>query len=293
MSTAVASKSTASSTTGSVTVTKPTGLAVGDIMLAFASAITGGADAGNAFTPPAGWTQLLALGGASNNSLLYVFAIKATATEVAAPDFTFTGGGTMDNAIGHIFRITGTNGFTSLAANVVSAGAVSTDYPTPSFAGLTTLAVNSLLLMGLASEITDGDIDFTAYSVVTSNPTWTEEYDTYNEPGGIANNAAVASATYAPKGATGNFSVTLDADGGSVAGALIAITENINVSVSPAVIGLQANVQAPSVTGGAVASPAVIGLQANVQAPSVAIAASKWQNDTKPSPGSVTNDAKT
>lgn len=82
---------------GTVTVTKPTGLAVGDLMLAFMTLNLSG------LTPPSGWTQLdsdNATGGASFNNTVYWKL--AVAGDVSATNFTWTAGDALSPFCGGI-----------------------------------------------------------------------------------------------------------------------------------------------------------------------------------------------
>lgn len=82
---------------GTVTVTKPTGLAVGDLMLAFMTLNLSG------LTPPSGWTQLdsdNAAGGASFNSTVY-WKLAVTG-DVSATNFTWTAGDALSPFCGGI-----------------------------------------------------------------------------------------------------------------------------------------------------------------------------------------------
>lgn len=82
---------------GTVTVTKPTGLAVGDLMLAFMTLNLSG------LTPPSGWTQLdndNAAGGASFNSTVYWKL--AVAGDVSATNFTWNAGDALSPFCGGI-----------------------------------------------------------------------------------------------------------------------------------------------------------------------------------------------
>lgn len=253
MATAIASVQSTSSSTPDVTATHPSGLAAGDMLIAGISSITGGSNS-HSFSTPSGWTKIgTPNDGANNNTVLLLFAKVAEASDVSAGSTAFTATGTtaeMDNTIAILARVTGTNGFTSPAVNVVYSGGVTNDYPTHTFTGLTSISTETLLLLFSASEITDGDINFSGYAVATDNPTWTEQADVHNEPSGVANNAALASASYPYKQATGNVSVTVDADGGSIASGLVAITENINVTVTPTTLALAATLNAPTMSSG-------------------------------------------
>lgn len=273
MSTVVATKSTATGSAGDVTITKPTSLAVGDIMIAFINSSTAGAT-GEEHTGPTGWTKLQGA-SASNGSILTVWGVVATSTQTAASDFSWTSADTNDTTVGSIFRITGTNGFTSLAANVLSVD--DTDLTT---AGLTTLADNSLLLLCGTRETTGGaDSNFSGYTVANNDPTWTEEYDVGNGAG-LRANMGIASATYATAGATGVSTVTAD-QSGDTSSALVAITENVDVSVTGTtgvlnVQGIEGSVVgSASVTG----TTGVLNMVGNEGA--ATLTDSKWRNKHK------------
>lgn len=274
MATAIATKSSATGTAGDVTVTKPTSLAVGDIMIAFIHSSTSGAG-GETHTGPSGWTKLENV-VVSNGSILTVWGVVATSTQTAASNFSWTSAGTNDSTIGTIFRITGTNGFQSLSDNVVS-----TSNSALTNGGVTTLSTNTLLLLAGTDESVDTDVEFSAYAVTNNDPTWTEEYDLFYDTGSAAN-IGIASADYPYIQATGTATVTTN-EGSDEASALVAITENIDVTASPAVIDLTSSVQAPSVTGDANISPAVIDITATPQAPTITTEDAKWSNKAKSS----------
>lgn len=293
MATVIATKSSANGTSGDVTVTKPTSLAEGDIMVAFVTSSTSGVSGEAPHNLPSGWTELGSVGDSSNNTVLTVAAVVATSTQTAASDFSFTSAGDNGTTVGVIYRITGTNGFGSLAINVRSNVAVSNDYPSPSFTGVTTIAGNSLLLMCGASETTSGsDIDFTGYTVATSDPTWTEEDDLGNG-GGARANIGVASATYATAGATGNFSVTADVDGGSIAGALVAITENINGTGTFTHIAVTPTLNKPAMSSGTTGTHTHLAVSPTINKPTrVKSEDKRWTDTEEPSASTWTDEEK-
>lgn len=286
MATAVATKSSASGSAGDVTVTKPTSLAVGDMMIAFICSSTGGAG-GEAHAGPSGWTKI-AESVATNGSVLTVWAIIATSTETAATDFSWTSAGTNDTTVGAIFRITGTNGFLSVSDNVVATAAAAL-----ATGGVTTKTTSTLLLLAGCDEATGGaDADFTAYSVANNDPSWAEEYDIGNG-GGLRANMGIASAAYPYTQATGSSSVTSDLGTSDVASALVAVTESINASASPAVLQLTAAPQAPTATGGATATVAApVSITASPQTPVASAAAATWVPRSKPAAGTYTPRSK-
>lgn len=239
MSTVVATKATATATSGNnITITKPTGLAAGDMLVAIIAATH---DATNgSFDPPGGWTTLEDVGETSSNGYVGAFAKVADSGDAAASNFTFTAVDNVFASVGTLFRITGTNGFASPTINIISDG--TTTLPG---SGLTTLQTNYLLL--LAGIVQDSpDYNMSGYSVANNDPTWTEEYDLTSGVGTLIN-LGVASATYANAQATGNY----DVSGNGFKGLLIAITENRDNTFNTSPLTLTATQPNPSVTGDA------------------------------------------
>jgi len=200
MAVTVASSSltTVSSTNrNSVVITKPTGLAVGDLLLAHISRNGAGT-----LTEPSGFTVLRTdVGGGAliRNTISYKIA---DATDVAASNFTWSW--TLTDLInGGLMRITG---FNTAQLIYASSSATATDTANPSFANtITPFVPESLLVMFLAGGGNDNPIG--GYAVATSNPSWTESWD--GEDGsanGVWMAAAFANRTQVT--ATGNSSVT-------------------------------------------------------------------------------------
>lgn len=262
-----------------VVVTKPTGLAVGDLMVACIQAL--GITAHTDITC-SGWTT------ETGNTSLDAAILKkvADSSDVAASNFTFDLAGTYISG-GAITRIT-TASSTWTTGTIFNAGATST----PTFTtGITPATTDSLMLMFVVGVGNGGVETSSAYAITTNNPSWTEAYDI-----GINSTSdgtiALAYANRPENSATGNFSATCSGSTNTKFGLLISIPELLNVTVSPSVIDLTLSVQAPAVTGGATVSPSVIDLTASVQAPTVTTPSSVWNNEDKSSNSTFTNTPK-
>lgn len=171
MAITVASSSTAYSASGtSLVITKPTGLAVGDLMLAQIR----NDDGGSGITLPSGWTSLSSTFNPFN--FVYTHYKYADSGDVAASNFTWTAANSTIMA-GGILRITGAS---PLIGSVVLAGGQSNS-ATPSIAtGITPTRANSLIVQfWFYSQNTNNSLG--GYAIATSNPTWTEQYDVANE----------------------------------------------------------------------------------------------------------------
>lgn len=290
MAVTVASTGTGTGTGGNVTVVKPTGLAEGDMMIAGVAAEVDGPGS-NSWATPSGWTAI-ASGGSGvsvNNTVFACFGKIATAGDVAASNFTFEGSGTMNNSLGVILRMTSDNGFASIASNIAGQGAHFNwhDTHTLTSSGITTKSSSGVLLIFIASEKADGDVDFTGYAVTNNNPSWTEQQDLYYEPSGIAINLGVASATYNLQQATGVWQATTTTSEAS--GAIVSIHESINVAVTgdTGIINLVGNEGTPAAGANVTGTTGIVNLVGNEGA--TTLSDNKWSNTDKSSAPSWNN----
>lgn len=200
MAATVATYTTKEGSGTSIVIDKPTGLAVGNYMIAFlqASSIT------DKFNTPTGWTKLLTHSLVS--SLYGVFFIKtADSSDVAASNFTFTlTSSEVFNAV--LMRITGQS--SSKSINVYSIDPVTvSDTKTPTITNTITPYNDSLILM-VTSTYQDGGSAFSIsnYAIETSNPTWTEVVDSVYTPASNSRGISVAQSNRPQSSATGNSS---------------------------------------------------------------------------------------
>ncbi len=150
-------------------ITKPSGLSVGDLMVAVLTV-----DEDTAITPPAGWTTEASynLEAGNNGPRMYIFSNVADSADVAASNFSFASGkeigGVLYRIDGHgpdlkVYEIDG--GLDSDSGNTVSAS-VSVD----------TLSSSDVLICGAAYSGST-TASWTNYTVSGTNPTWTEQFD--------------------------------------------------------------------------------------------------------------------
>lgn len=282
MAVAYASHQTATSNTmgAGLTITKPTSLAVGDLMIAF---LWGGRNAGD-WSTLSGWTKLgSAVTTDGTDANMTVLAKVADSGDTAASDFTFTPHASHEEKFGLVARITGT--FSAGIGSLIVSD-FDTDVTSSATGGVTPVAANSLLLMGVINHTAAAAGGGNA--VTNNNPSWTTQVaDFVNTAVDMGYN--LATATFTVSTATGGYSWS----NGALSGAcLISVSESTDVTVSPTVISTTMNIIAPTVTGGATVTPAVIGLTATVQAPTVTTAEPKWKNPDKSSAPSWSNPDK-
>lgn len=286
MAIAVASLATGSYGSGNpsytTTITKPTGLAVGDLMVAFINGTNG--TSGSPSTVPSGFTlgrsQAYGFGTRNNFSTYYKIAASG---DVAASNFTWgnsvTGGGSIG---GTLFRITG-----ALANIDQSTSNDAGNTSSPAIGPITPTYPNSLLLFGVATDATSGSVAVGSYAIATSNPTWTEQVDTQTST--FAH--AIASAIRPEITDTGNWTATISGGGTYYVGMqTMSIAAIVDQAISPTFVSAAYEVVAPTIQQGQTASPTVLGATLSVVSPAVKKSAT-WTNQSE-NAGSWTNQTK-
>ena len=243
MAVVVQSTSTDTSAGASTVITKPTGLAVGDLMVAHITSY--GLNTIVAIDIASGWTETTSgavLDSGTSTGVRQSIQYKvATSGDVAATDFTFTAASTGGrNMIGAMYRIDGQNSVTPIdTSNAASAQNGGT--PFSGNATVTPTYANSLLLFFASGYDASA---FNTYTVATSNPTWTENYD-FTATASMAG----ATATRPEVTATGNAGVSFtNAGSGDVVVGIVVVRPIVSVSTSPSVVTLTANLGTPTIT---------------------------------------------
>lgn len=208
-----------------LTLTKPTGLAVGDTLVA---GITAHRNISGTVTlnTPSGWT-LQESTNASSLAVMSVFTKKADSADVAASDFTFTStGGSQPSIIGHLLRVSEYG----LVAGETSISGTSSPITAT---GFTPTRANCLYLFFAAAHDNSGTQPaLSTYAIVTDNPTWTEQVETQLATANVDSTLAFATATRAAVTATGNVSFVASViDEGNLI--LLAISDQVDGSVTP------------------------------------------------------------
>jgi hypothetical protein len=178
------------------TVNKPSGLAVGDIMIAHLAVGTGFVT----ITPPSGFSSFGYSTNPSGDVSSFYYRKIADSGDVAATNFTFSWVGSVACWVS-MNRITGgdTN-FSNWQWGGDDKTASNTAIPSIN-ATITPTASNLLLQMWVSTDDGSGT---SGYAIVTSNPSWTEAYDVIQ--GGAPRSASLAWAVRTQSTATGNVS---------------------------------------------------------------------------------------
>lgn len=277
----------------SLTCPKPSGLAVGDLMIAHLASTDSGQNlsGGHAL---AGWTQI-ATHAASIGKATALYKV-ADASDVAASDFTFSTPTGADTSCGAIYRLSGAAGSSGGEPTGAADDATVGPDGIATFENTITPAFANCILLFLSSRGGDTDTDepFDGYAITNNNPTWTERYELDAGSGTSDTNTFMSGATASRPEvtATGNSSGnTISNAGPATIGIIVAVYPIVNASTSPDVVTASLGIQTPAVTGSSQASPAVISAVATINAPAVAGGTndSLWKSQDKPSAGSITN----
>lgn len=191
--------STVNNLNGTVSVPKPSGLGLGDTMVAHIG--SNGTGVAQTWSPPAGWVSLQNAFATSSPSGYseQTFYKVATQADVDAVTFDFTGSVGGGDQIGTIYYVVGAVGVPSYVLGGVTAN------NTVTTAGLTPSANSILVIIG---SVGDGAATLTqaSYAITTSNPTWTERQDSFYGSS-VKVGHAVATASRPEATATGTSTV--------------------------------------------------------------------------------------
>lgn len=273
------------SSASNLIIDKPTGLAVGDLMVSHCNAYGPSAMAGNQFNTPSGWTALASTGGYHTGGNVSYFTKSfckiANSSDVAASNFTFAFQ-TTANLGGAIYRISGAN---STPVSVYSSATTGSDADSSSpFSGAATVTpgeASSLLLFLTAG--TSAVSSFSSQAIQNDNPTWTEDYDF----GPISGSHATRTQTTA----TGNASYNFTDGGTTVNGVMILVVRPpVAVTISPDVVTVTSSLQSPTVKVGVSIAPSVLTVTSSISDPTVSREIG-WSNESKNS-STWTNQSK-
>lgn len=317
MALAVASKEIATTTSTTLTITKPTSLAAGDLMIACVVSL------GATHVTRSGWEEVAyddetrvgrSVGGSYLQGSMTCLARIADAGDAAASNFAFTTGGI---SIGYIYRITRTVNTTTWPTPLSSiiTGLFRSDIDSGQYGpagsitsvaftgGVTPVQASSLMIMNIAygRDVTNTAIA-NSYTLATDNPTWTEEYDNsvdFDSSGDVVwVFLASATAIRTQTTATGNYTVgfseapTSQNENKGFIGLLLSISEYIDASVTLDLASLTATPRDLSITGDANITLDAASMTATPQIIVATSAEPKWKNTDKSSAGAITNTPK-
>jgi len=217
---------------GTLIITKPTGLAVGDLLVAGIYADRDGGFSASLSTT-SGWTAEANQDTGIGNGAVAVFTKVADSADVAASDFAFSATGSTGqlHMIGHLLRFTNYG----QRAGVTSA-ALGGDVTTLPITGFTPSPALSDAVYLVFTGRTFGTLPATFVSVAmaTSNPTWTNRAESTVSGSTTSSRFTVYTATRPETTTTGDFTVTFpNTDNIRTGGVAIAFNPRIDGSITP------------------------------------------------------------
>lgn len=192
---------------GSVVITKPASLAVGDMMLGWVSCGSYANSNARGGAPDGTWTILYEDSGDSGHYAFGSYWKIATSADVAATNFTFCSGSS-DRCAGGILRITGVDPTTPILASnrglaASTASALS--------AGISPSKQCLFIMLVGSTKNSSYTLSVSAQAVANSNPSWTSIFTVSGNDAGdhAGTHASWANETGAPNSATGNATATI------------------------------------------------------------------------------------
>jgi hypothetical protein len=197
---------TTATTDTSMVVTAPTGIAVGDLLVAF-----GGCVSARTISAPAGWTDQTAGGSSDGTFRIYVWTKVADASDAAAGTFTFTASATFNNGNVAVHRVSGA----STNAPTIQAQATAGGTQTHACPNLTTPSNDCLVFWGgYGSASNTSTANKGTERVDNANATsgcWMANYTNLEATAGVITGATLTTSGFAAKR---TFSVAFESAGG-------------------------------------------------------------------------------
>lgn len=210
-------------------ITKPTSLAVGDLLLAAIFFSDDNSGSGGINTP-SGWTLLNTTNtGSPTHEVMAIFLKQADSSDVAATDFTFTrsGGDTAYHLIGHLLRITDFGSVVGSSSNTETAsdGVVT-------LTGFTPTRPDTLFI-GFLGNSDGSTVLNTSIALATDNPSWTERAETSFNDAARDSTLSTYTATRSAVTATGNITATYASATNAAHAYVVALSERLDGSIEP------------------------------------------------------------
>lgn len=238
----IAVESTANGTyaEGAITITKPTGLAVGDLLLGLFGMV-----AGNTMTVPSGWTALsnsTSTWGLSNLDVAAMYKV-ADSSDVAASNFSFDVSDGTGALTGTLFRVSGFN-TSSISGGGASASDTSTSSTRSHTIALTPTQTDCILFLAMGCQ-PNSTITVSSVSS-TGSPTWNEvKNETIS-----AGNCWIGYAAYPSVTQITNVSATLNENTNRSDIYLVAIRSQVDSSLSLTLTSTTQSAFAPTESAG-------------------------------------------
>lgn len=266
-------------------VTKPTGLATGDLMVAYVF-ISWDTDVIGNSTTPSGWTKFLNEESAGNparqNWVFEGYYKIADASDVAASNFTFVIDTSNTVASAAILRITGH----SATAPHGGTDAVEDDSSGTSVSGtisVNTMADEALVLMALVanSGSVSSGTTVSGYTISDTNPTWTEVVELATSLGALNGVAAIARSSVDVARIVTTASATLSQSKGESCIAFTTIPADTAVAATPSSVAVRVTIPTQDSAAAVNITPDSVAIKAIIPTQGSTFPTTVWSNQSK------------
>lgn len=181
------------SASSSLTITKPTGLSVGDLLVASISIYTAdGAPGTTSWDTLSGWSLATSLDAGGDVGLSIQYKI-ADAGDVAASNFTFTASATADLLVGQLLRCSGHAPLDQLvSASTYSNNTADSATFAATHSAFTPAVDGALVIIQVSGIFSTGSTNRTTSAYTTTNVSYTEGYDVGANDGSGGSHTAMA-----------------------------------------------------------------------------------------------------
>ena len=269
--------STVFAAASSVVITKPTGLAVGDLMIAAVGCTGTNVTADVA----SGWTNITLNGSGGTMSIRLQYKV-AVSGDVSASNFTFTGSGTSVATIaGAMLRVTG------YASTVIATLSDSDSDGTSGTGGtftstLTPLAADSLVIFVYGAYGTNGAVPSVTSFSSTPSLTYTTLLSTGIDSGTTDPAFGVGYGIYSGTTQFTQYIGNVSRSQSSHLGLLYIVTPQVDVTGSNNLLSADADFFAPAASSGVVGTTALLSTDADLfSASGFSNSPTQWTNETK------------
>jgi hypothetical protein len=278
-----------------LTITKPSGVQVGDLLLIIANGY-----GYNGFPTVSGFSAAVNYGfDSSLDASLSILYRIADASDVSASNYTIDVGGTNTLGVAAMLRVSGWNSSINPVYTFATAGDYADPVTTIGASGLNlSRPSNSLLLIANCFVSNESDVTFGGYSITSSgsNPTWTGVQDAQVLVGTssyhLALSVAYANDSNQSSITAFNSSVSPDSSGGgdAIASILAVICEQKNATASNALFQTSPVTFATLTSSTQNVSNQLLEISPEIPSPiTKAISPTQWQNETA-NPTTWTNE---
>lgn len=271
-----ASNSTTSST--NLTITAPTGITEGDLLVASVGAYNA------TYSTPSGWTSLNS--SFVSASLTQVFYKVAVTADETATDYTFVSSNSQFNA-GSIMRVSGAHAVTPFEYNDSDANSSNTS-TSVTFSTSNTPSDNSLLGISFFGRdgVSDGAPTTSNYSVTGLSATWNEVHDASVNIGSNADPVSAAAYAIISTGAAITaYSLTTSIRKDAVVGVFYVITARVDANAANTFFSTDAETFTQTATADTITPEQSLFLEATAtvnESTGSATSPTQWTNEAKP-----------